>query len=181
MVYIITGGPGFGKSVLIDLLAQKGFRIGNESAREIIAEQMISGGEALPWKNISLFEELVASQRIGFLESIPDHEIAFSDRGLPDQVAYSWYKGKKESLFLSEAVKFYNYAPLVFITPPWKDIYTNDDIRKESFEQATEIHSFIIKAYQSLGYTLIDLPLISPDERIEFIMQTINYPNSLNK
>ncbi len=174
MVYVITGGPGFGKSILVDLLAQKGYKIGNEAAREIIAQQRLSGGEALPWKNIKLFEEMVASQRVAFLESIPGTTIAFSDRGLPDQIAYSWYKGKSESRFLVDAVEKYRYAPLVFITPPWKEIYSTDDIRKESFEQASEIHSFIIKAYHACRYRLIDLPFVSPAERIEFILDTIN-------
>lgn len=174
MVFVITGGPGFGKTTLISQLSQKGFRVSKEIAREVIEEQQLSGGDALPWKNVILFEKLIASRRIDFIESVAITEIAFSDRGLPDQIAYSWYKRKTETNFLKESAERYRYAPLVFITPPWEAIFTNDQIRQESFEEACKIHSFILKAYMESGYQTIEIPLVSPAGRIEFILQTIN-------
>jgi predicted ATPase len=179
MVYVITGGPGFGKSTLISQLSYKGFRVSNEIAREVIEEQQLSGGDALPWKNVILFEKYIASRRIEFIESVTPSEIAFSDRGLPDQVAFSWYKGKTESYFLKESVKKYRYATMVFITSPWEAIFTNDQIRQESFDEACKIHLFILKAYQENGYQLFDLPLVSPAERVNFILQTINHHKTL--
>jgi len=179
MVYVISGGPGFGKTSLISILSNTGYHTGNESVRDIIENQQLTNGEALPWKNVSNFELMIATQRIRFIEKISEHVTAFSDRGLPDQLAYSWYKGRTASGFLEESVKKYRYAPMVFITPPWEAIFTNDQIRQESFSEACKIHSFILKAYQGNGYQLIDLPLVSPAERIDFILQTINHHKTL--
>ena len=36
MVYVITGGPGFGKSLLIEKLRELGYPVGGEVARKII-------------------------------------------------------------------------------------------------------------------------------------------------
>ena len=91
MVYVITGGPGFGKSVLIEKLHEIGYQVGDEIARQIIEQQVAEGGIVLPWKDVIEFEKRVMKKRIEFLNSVDIHSVAFSDRGLPDQVAFSWY------------------------------------------------------------------------------------------
>jgi predicted ATPase len=173
MVYVITGGPGFGKSVLIEKLHELGYQVGCEIARQIIAQQVEEKGALLPWKDVAGFEKHVIEKRIEFIKNIDIHDIAFSDRGLPDQVAFSWYKGKEISPQLNLALKENRYAKKVFLTPPWPQIFQNDQIRTETFEEAERIHQFIVKAYLNNGYELIDLPFVSPDERIEFIIKSL--------
>jgi predicted ATPase len=92
---------------------------------------------------------------------------------LPDQAAFSWYKGKEISTQLKAALETNHYAKKVFLTPPWRHIYCNDQIRTETFEEAEQIHGFIVKAYQNYGYELIDLPFESPERRIEFILKSL--------
>jgi len=173
MVYVITGGPGFGKSVLIDKLHKLGYPTGGEIARQIIEDQVAIGGDLLPWKDVVGFEKNVMTQRIAFLKSIETDQIAFSDRGLPDQAAFSYFKGKKVSDLLHSAIISNRYAQKVIITPPWKQIYRMDQIRSETYEEAERIHHFIVKAYLDLNYELIDLPFTNPDQRVEFIIKNI--------
>ena len=80
MVYVITGGPGFGKTVLIEKLRYLGYRTGEETARQIIIQQIECQGDILPWKNSSKFEKVVMQERIDFFNRIDKHDIAFSDR-----------------------------------------------------------------------------------------------------
>jgi predicted ATPase len=173
MVYIITGGPGFGKSILIEKLHELGYPVGGEIARQFITQQVAERGDLLPWKNAAGFEKYVIEKRVEFIKSVYIHSIAFSDRGLPDQVAFSWYKGKEISPQLNEALRENRYAKKVFLTPPWPQIFQNDQIRTETFEEAERIHQFIVKAYLNYGYELIDLPFVSPDERIGFILKSL--------
>ena len=173
MVFVITGGPGFGKSVLIEKLRELGYRVGSEFARQLITWQISEGGDILPWKDIAEFEKRVTEMRVEFIKSIDIDSIAFSDRGLPDQAAFSWYKGKEISPQLNSALSENRYAKKVFLTPPWPQIFQNDQIRTETFEEAERIHQFIVKAYLNYGYELIDLPFVSPDERIEFILKSL--------
>ena len=173
MVYVITGGPGFGKSVLIEKLHELGYQVGGEIARNIIVQQLETGGVLLPWKDVAGFEKKVMEERVEFLNSIDVQNVAFSDRGLPDQEAFSRYKGKEVSPQLKIALEANRYAKKVFLTPPWRQIYRNDQIRTETFGEAERIHSYVVKAYLNNGYELIDLPLVTPDKRIEFILKSL--------
>ena len=173
MVYVITGGPGFGKTVLIEKLRQLGFKTGEESARQIIIQQIECQGDILPWKDSSKFEKLVMQKRLEYLNSVDVQDIAFSDRGLPDQAGFSLYKGKGISKELAFSILANRYQKKVFVTPPWYQIYTNDPIRTETFEEAERIHHCIIQAYKESGYELVDLPFTTQDERIEFILKSL--------
>jgi predicted ATPase len=57
--FVITGGPGSGKSTLIDALAQRGLGAMPEAGRAIIQDQLAIGGEALPWSDRRAFAELM--------------------------------------------------------------------------------------------------------------------------
>jgi len=173
MVYVITGGPGFGKSILIEKLHQLGYVVGDEIARRIIEQQIAEGGVLLPWRDAGGFEKRVMEERIEFLNRISSSDVAFSDRGLPDQAAFSRYKGKEISTKLKAAIFANQYAKKVFLTPPWREIYQNDPIRTETYEEAEKIHLFVVEAYQNSGYELIKLPLVSPEKRIEFIFKSL--------
>jgi predicted ATPase len=170
MVYVVTGGPGFGKSTVIDLLEKQGFPVCQEGARSILSAEttpiLTSRERAMPLD----FERTIADWRLNFLLSIQSETIAFSDRGLPDQIAYSWYKKKNPSDFIEGLVDKHRYASVVFVTPPWKAIYGMDDIRQEHFSEASKIHDYILAAYLKYGYKIVNLPLVNPDERVRFIL-----------
>ena len=174
MVYVITGGPGFGKTTVVNLLAEKGFAVGAEKARELLILNKDQEGENDIKKLPIDFERRVAMERVNFLQSVAQNAIAFSDRGLPDQIAYSWFKKKMPSAFIEEVVSNYMYAHYVFVTPPWRDIFIQEDIRKESFEEASKIHQQILTAYLKYNYQIIDLPLVNPELRVKFILNFLD-------
>jgi len=171
MVFVITGGPGFGKTTVLNLLAEKGFPVGSEAARELLNKNFSQVPTTERREFPSDFERNVANERINFLQSIEQHAIAFADRGLPDQIAYSWFKGKEPSAFIEQAASMHKYAPFVFVTPPWQEIFVRDETRKETFDEATEIHALILKSYLKFGYKLIVLPLVNPGLRVKFILE----------
>lgn len=170
MVYVITGGPGFGKTTLINLLSKLNFPVGNEAARELLYANSNNSTNGVGLIFPTDFEKNVAMERLKFLLGIAPQHIAFADRGLPDQIAYSWYKNRIPSPFIEETVKANKYAPYVFFTPPWKEIYIQDQVRKENFEDAQEIHGQIVKAYLKYGYKIVNLPLENPESRVKFIL-----------
>ena len=174
MVYVISGGPGFGKTTVIKLLAGKGFTVCSETARELLLSNK-NQNQAKDTIKLPLdFERRVALERVSFLQSVDQNVTAFSDRGLPDQIAYSWIKGKEPSTFIEEMVVTNRYASLVFVTPPWKEIFIQDEIRKENFNEAVEIHWQIVKAYLKYDYKIIDLPLVNPEMRVKFILNFLD-------
>ncbi len=172
-IYVITGGPGFGKTELVEELRQHGFTAGPEYARQLIEEGLKSGGDLVPWKQPKAFQQEVLHLRSEFFNAVADNTVAFCDRGIPDQVAFARAKGFRESALLIEAVQNHRYANTVFITPPWKEIYTNDFVRKESYEEACRLHAFVLEIYGESGYTMVELPFEDVKRRALFIQRYI--------
>lgn len=172
-IYIITGGPGFGKTELINELRRSGYLCSGEFARELIEHQQKIGGDLLPWKSPKLFQEEILRLRKYFYDSVPDKTTAFADRGIPDQLAFAKYKGFGTPEILKESAEKYRYALQVFVTPPWHEIFVNDSTRSESYDEAIRIHQSILETYSGLNYQIIELPLIPVNERINYILQTI--------
>lgn len=60
----MTGGPGSGKSSMLEALKGRGFNTVEEGGRQIIQEQVRIGGDALHWKDQIKFRELMLSRSI---------------------------------------------------------------------------------------------------------------------
>lgn len=173
-LYIITGGPGFGKTTLIEELRRHHYLCSGEFARDLIEEQQRSGGVLLPWRKPKEFQETVLKLRKDFFESVPTDTVAFADRGIPDQLAFARYRGFGTPPALKQAVLEYRYATQVFVAPPWPEIYRKDAIREETWEEAILIHQSIIDTYAELNYEIVELPLAGVKERMNFLIQTIH-------
>ena len=56
---VLTGGPGVGKTTLLNELHKQGFSIVEEDARRIIREQLEADADGLPWKNKTRYAKLM--------------------------------------------------------------------------------------------------------------------------
>jgi predicted ATPase len=167
---IITGGPGFGKTSIVEELEARKYPCVHEVSRTIIKEQIEIGGEILPWKNLKLFSELLLELRLKQFEETLDQGFTFFDRGIPDIIAYM----QKDELtiptnYISQINKC-TYFSTVFIVPPWKEIFKNDAQRVEDYQTAVDIHEYISNTYLNLGYQTVVLPKVSVKERADFIL-----------
>ena len=171
--YVITGAPGTGKTAIINALKERGYSCVDENSREIIAEQIINGGEILPWKNQIAFENLISSKRAKQYASIPKNEIYFFDRSAIDCIAYLKANNLETSTEILEVIKNCEFNSNVFYTPIWEEIYKNDTQRKEDMESAITIEKVLITTYKSFGYTLIEIPKLTTEERVNFILSKI--------
>ena len=172
-IYVITGGPGSGKTSIIESLRKKGFYCADEIARKVIKKQLDKGSNAVPWINRAEFHKLVLKDKIEKYNKISESTISFSDRGILDLTAYfRTYKMEIPDEQI-KASKEYRYNKIVFIAPAWKEIYSTDNERKEPFEEALEITEQIKKAYEEEGYEVIILPKKSVEERVNFILEKI--------
>ena len=172
---VITGGPGTGKTTIIDALIEQGYACFPEISREITLEAKKQGIEQLFLENPLLFSELLLEGRKKqhHLASNDLAEIVFLDRGIPDILAYMHYIGDSYPSFFDQASKEYNYSK-VFVLPPWEDIYISDEARYENYEQAKLIFAHLKETYQNYGYNLIEVPRGTVEERIKFILNQFN-------
>ena len=171
--YIITGAPGTGKTAIINCLKKQGFSCINEISREIIIEQIASGGDVLPWRDLEAFSERVATMRKIQYENATENNIHFFDRGIIDVIAYMKIDKIDIDKNLIEDCKKTKYANIVFYTPIWEEIYINDMERKEDIISAIKVEETLLSCYKSFGYTLIEIPKLAITQRVDFILSKI--------
>lgn len=171
--FVITGAMGAGKSTLLRTLKDKGFICIDEPAREILKEQRSINGNGVPEKNPELFNELMLSRMIyQFNQHLSIEETIFFDRGIADIIAYANLLNTSQRC-AENAAGEYRYSKHVFFLPGWEEIYCNDDERKVDFAVANSFGNSIREIYEELGYTIIDVPFISVEERAEYIILAV--------
>ncbi|MEG9433749.1 AAA family ATPase [Terriglobus sp. ADX1] len=171
-LFIVTGGPGAGKTTALDELNQLGVRVVPEVARELIRNQMQSRGPALPWLDRKLFADAMLQRSIESFRREGRSSFAFCDRGIPDTLCYCRLCGLDESSAM-EASKRYRYARLVFFAPPWQDIYCNDAERRQDFQEALDTGFLLRQIYEECGYEVVDLPFASAKERANVMLESV--------
>lgn len=172
--YIITGGPGFGKTTIINRLEALGHEVCHENSREVIKEQLDTGGNILPWIDVAKFTEIIVEKRIQSYLAVPQDKPVFFDRAIADALAFMYRQELEVKDHLAKAARDYKYNPTVFITPPWYAIFKNDNERRESYAESVLIHSFISKTYSDLGYKLVDIPPAELENRVQFVLDHVN-------
>lgn len=166
----MAGTSGTGKTSILQQLSLLGYRCSDEAARTVLSNQLTIDGPALPSKNPLLFIQYMLDASLkSFNDSSEEKRICFFDRGLPDLIHYAVRFNVDASIFLAASEK-YLYNKKVFLFKPWKEIFVNDNERRMTFEKSIEFHEILIKAYKDCGYELIEVPNLSVNDRVQFIL-----------
>lgn len=173
-LHVITGGPGSGKTSLIDALAAEGVRHMPEAGRAIIQDQVDIGGTALPWNDREAFAALMLAWEMrSYREALNAPGPIIFDRGIPDVIGYLRLCGLPVPAPALRAAEQRRYASRVFIAPPWPAIFEQDAERKQTLAEAQATYHAMVDAYSGLGYELVPLPLVSVAERARFVREQI--------
>ena len=104
MKIVITGGPGTGKTSIINKLENIGHTVFHESSREIIQKYKKLGHNQLFLSDPIKFSEILLENRILQYENADklNFKNVFFDRGIPDILAYLTYKNGKKFLRMTK-------------------------------------------------------------------------------
>ena len=171
---VITGGPGSGKTTLIDALEAAGFARTHEAGRGIIRDQLAIGGAALPWRDPPAFaEQMLAWDMRSYRMAQARGGTVFCDRGIPDTIGYLRLTRLSVAAHMTRAAELFRYSARVFIAPPWQDIFAQDAERRQDFAEAERTYRVMAETYTGLGYELVVLPRVSVAERVRFVVAEI--------
>ncbi len=171
---VISGCSGGGKSTLLAELERRGHPTVAEPGRRIVAEELRSGGRALPWVDAAAF----ARRAIGLaLADIADVQAAgtegwvFFDRGLVDAAsALQHLTGAQVRDTIGSSR---HYHRKVFLTPPWPEIYRADDERRHGLEEAIAEYDRLLETYPALGYDIQILPRTDTGKRADLVLGSL--------
>ncbi|MFK7856829.1 MAG: AAA family ATPase [Granulosicoccus sp.] len=174
MLYVISGCSGGGKSTLIDALAARGFGISQEPGRQIVREELDTGGDALPWVDPVAFSEKCADLSVHrYSDATEAGTVVFFDRSLIDAVSSLIYEQPDSAKTHLLRLQQCRYANTVFIAPPWPELFENDPERQHSFADAVAEYDRLLVTYRMAGYSVLILPKSPLADRIDFVLKHI--------
>jgi predicted ATPase len=152
---LITGGPGSGKTSLIEALSSRGYGRTVEAGRAIIQDQMAIDGRALPWRDPLLFAELMLSMdMLSYRLAEQSVGPVFFDRGIPDVSAYLRPDEYPRAEHMHNAARTFSYNNEVLIAPPWRRSLDRITNAKQDFDEAIRTYDALVATYTALGYDL---------------------------
>lgn len=169
--YVITGGPSTGKTTVINMLQERGYKTTIEHARHYI-DTMHSEGKTIEEirKNKRKFQLGVLDMQIEQETSINPKDTVFLDRAIPDAMAYYQFLELDYDERLIEAMKNVSYKKIFILD---RLPFVKDYARTEDEDDQKKIHQLIIDVYKSLLSPVVFVPVLSPEKRIEFILENI--------
>lgn len=170
--FVLTGGPGSGKTTLIECLAAAGYATSVEAGRGIIRDQIAISGTALPWHDRALFAELMLSweMRSHAIAEVTSGPVFF-DRGVPDVIGYFRLVGLPVPAHVEQAAQTFRYNRKVFILPHWPEIFAQDSERRQDEDEARRTQASMVATYTACGYELVEVPKTPVEDRLAFILE----------
>jgi predicted ATPase len=172
-LFVVTGGPGSGKSTLIEALHRAGDARSVEAGRGVIQDQVTIGGCALPWCDPPAFAELMLCWEMRSYHMAQDQAgSVFFDRGVPDVVGYLRLLRLPVPKHMQKAAGVFRYNRRVFIAPPWPEIFQQDSERRQGLDEAVRTYEAMVTTYSGCGYELVELPRAPVEERVRFVIES---------
>ncbi len=167
--YVITGSSCSGKTTLVNMLEQKGYKVVYETARTLLDQELSKGltVEEIR-KDENAFQKKILDMKIDVENNLDKQDFVFLDRAIPDTCAYYTLYGVSSTEALDEAIKKCNYKK-VFLLDQLP--YTLDYARTETKEQQDKLHELLEKAYRDLGFEIVQVPVLPIEERVEFVLK----------
>lgn len=177
--YVITGGPGVGKTSIIRHLKEMGYHVVGEAATDVIRHSLDKGIEK-PWDKEykSDFNDEILDLQQHRQNEIPDTGLVFFDRSMIDTFTYAIIPmgGTKSLEIMASKVQsvidkqFYHQT--VFFIDNLNGCEKNE-IRHENLDQLHMIEKHLEQSYLALGYTVVHITKDTVENRAKQILAHI--------
>lgn len=169
--YVLTGGPGSGKTTTVNLLNERGYKTTIEHARHYVDTQRVTGKTVEEIrKNQKEFQLGILDMQIEQESQLSPKDVVFLDRALPDALAYYRFLNLPVDEKLTEALRTISYKKIFILdTLP----LVNDYARTEDEAAQKRLHSLLVEVYTALRFPIVQVPVLPPEVRVDFILENI--------
>jgi predicted ATPase len=169
--HVITGAPCSGKTTLIDLLAERGFRTVPEAGRLYVEREMAKGRTPDELRADGLTgQRRIAALQVTYERKLQVDQVAFLDRGVPDGLTYCRFLGFDPNSVLGECFR-YRYASVLILD---RFPFQWDGLRFEDDASAGLIDEWLVRDYSALGYSVVRVPVLPIPDRVAYILDMVS-------
>lgn len=169
---VFTGGPGAGKTAVLQALRLQGHTVANDTARAIIRDRRRRSLEARP--SPLEFAQAILLADIAQYGVQASSGLVFFERGVVDALGMLHELGAMRPHELQERLSAYAYHRRVFVFPPWEAIYATDDERDHTFAEAAGVYQRSLDWYRHCGYETIEVPEATVAQRCAFVLESLS-------
>jgi len=169
--HVITGAPCCGKTTLINQLAGKGFQTVPEVGRKYIEKEIATGRtlDEIRANNVA-FACVIKELQLELECGLGPAEVIFLDRAFADCLTFYRLAALNPNEILPECFQ-HRYAS-VFVLDRFP--VQKDSARIEDEVTAGLLDEWLARDYSSLGYGVVRVPVLPPEERLEFVLQRLS-------
>lgn len=167
---VVTGAPSAGKTTVLKHLEAKGFSWMPEIAR-IYVEDRLAAGQTLDQirGDEAKFQRGLIDTKLRVEQECYPDSVAFFDRAMPDSITYYRAAGLDPNDVLADCFNFRYGSVLLFDRLPLEA----DHVRTEDEATSNFIDHWLELDYQALGYDVIRVPVMSVENRVEFVLDRL--------
>lgn len=169
--HVIAGAQSCGKTTLIEQLAARGLLTAPEGARMHLEAEMAKGRKAAEIRsNLAAFQRGIVETQLRIEGALGATDVVFLDTAVPCCLAWRRLCGLDPNAILAHC--FRNRYASVFILERLP--VELDGLRPKDDSQATFVDEWIRRDFRALRYRVVDVPVLPPEERVEFVLGTLS-------
>jgi len=168
--HVITGAISSGITTLIGQLAAKGFQTVPEAARQYFEREMAKGRTVDEIRgNPAALQRSLNDATLRSELALRANDVLFLDRGFPDALAFCRANGLNPNEILADCFQ-HRYAS-VFLLDRFP--VEQDGLRFHDDVTAGLIDEWLARDYGALGYSVVRVPVLSPQARLAFVLERL--------
>jgi len=168
---VFTGGLSVGKTTTLEILKTRGYNVLFEVSAGLIAEhQDVHGINSFPLDR-DAFQDTCVAKQLEAEENLQG-DLVFLDRCIVDEIPFYINDGRNVPNDLWELARHHRYS-MVFCFEELEQ-YEQAAHRPQSPEVAQRIQTILPAVFEYLDYNLIQVPAMSTEERVDFILGHCN-------
>lgn len=169
--HVLTGAACCGKTTMLDMLAARGYAVILESARDYFMGEM-SRGRTLDEvrKDGHALQRGIAKMQLSYEDSFDAMQTTFLDRAIPDSLTFYRVHGMDPNEILPSCFRRRYDGVFILDRLP---LHRDQTLGPEDDANSNFLDRWLARDYQALGYQVVRVPVLSPEERLEFILAKI--------